>query len=567
MSRGNKKNKMKKTLLSTCLLAAAIFVNAQSPTFQWAKSIGGMNDDRGNSLALDASGNIYATGSFRGTVDFDPGAGVVNLTSASIWDVNMFILKLDASGNFVWAKCMGAASGGILGNSIAVDESGNVYTTGSFSGQIDFDPGGGTFNLSVSNTSIFVSKLDASGNFAWAKDFVGGFGYSIAVDASSNVYTTGYFGGTVDFDPGAGTFNLVSACCAQSDIFISKLDASGGFVWAKSMAGSDYKQGNSLAVDASGNVYTTGYFNGTADFDPGAGIVNLTSTGNYDIFISKLNTAGNFVWAKNIGGTGYDYARSMAIDASGNIYTTGAFDGTVDFDPGAGIFNLTSNGGFILKLDASGNYVWAKNLGGTGFSVAVDALGNVYTTGDFLGTADFDPGVGIVNLTSAGMEEIFISKLDVSGNFVWAKSVGDIDFDRGSSIAVNASGDIYTTGLFTGTTDFNTGSGTFNLTAAGMNDIFIQKMGQTTLGANENATTDNITFYPNPANGSFNIVVLAPTKNACIEIFNSMGVLVYTQAAVNEKNTIEFTGQANGIYFVNVVSDNKIVAAQKIIKQ
>ena len=131
----------------------------------------------------------------------------------------------------------------------------------------------------------------------------------IAIDpASGAIYTTGFFSATVDFDPGAGVFNLTSA--GSGDIFISKLDASGNFVWAKQMGGIAYDKCYSIAIDTAGSgaLYTTGVFEGTADFDPGAGTLNLTPAGQYDIFISKLDSSGNFVWAKRIGGTGRDVA-------------------------------------------------------------------------------------------------------------------------------------------------------------------------------------------------------------------------------------------------------------------
>ena len=181
------------------------------------------------------------------------------------------------------------------------------------------------------------------------------YGYSIAVDSSGNVYTTGYFQGTVDFDPGTGTSNLTSA--GSTDVFVSKLDSSGNFVWAKRLGGASSDYGYSIAVDSSGNVYTTGYFEGTADFDPGAGTSNLTSAGSGDVFVSKLDSSGALVWAKGFGGTSNDRGQSIAVDSSGNVYTTGYFAGTVDFDPGAGTSNLTSAGGddvFVLKLTSSG---------------------------------------------------------------------------------------------------------------------------------------------------------------------------------------------------------------------
>ncbi len=250
--------------------------------------------------------------------------------------------------------------------------------------------------------------------------------------------------------------------------------------------------GYSIVIDAFGNVYTTGSFESIVDFDPGTGTFNLTSTGNSDIFISKLDQSGNFIWAKIIGGTDADFGYSIAVDASGNVFTTGNFNITVDFDPGPGTFNLTSAGNsndiFISKLDAAGNFVWAKAMGGWNFdwsySIAVDASGNVFTTGSFEGTADFDPGPGTFNLTSAGIQDIFISKLDANGNLVWAKVMGGTQNDQSISIALDASGNAFTTGYFNGTADFDPGAGTFNLTSAGNSDIFIIKLGNITAAGN-----------------------------------------------------------------------------------
>jgi hypothetical protein len=475
---------MKKITWLALLMMACIFCNAQ-PFYNWAKRIGGNGPDYGNSMTVDASGNVYTTGNFSGTVDFDPGAGIQNLTAAGANDI--YILKTDAAGQLVWAKRMGGISGD-YSNSIAIDASGNVYTTGYFYGTADFDPGPGTQNLtSAGIVDVFISKLDASGNFVWARKFSSSLvvqSSSIAVDALGNVYTTGSLSGTVDFDPGTGIYNLTPA--GVTDIFISKLDAMGNFVWAKSLgsAGSDNSQ--SIAVDASGNVYTTGYFQGTVDFDPGPGTQYFTSYDDRDIFISKLDASGNFVWAKCIGGAAYDVGNCIAVDASGNVYTIGFFQGTVDFDPGINIYNLVSNGLadiFVSKLDVSGNFAWAKSMGSTGSdwgnSIAVDASGNVYTTGFFEGTVDFNFGTGTQNLTSAGYFDIFTSKLDAVGNFVWAKNMGGPGNDYGEAISVDGSGNVYTTGYFKETVDFDPGINTENLVSAGDLDIFISKFSAT----------------------------------------------------------------------------------------
>ena len=472
-----------KPLLVVCIIAAVTPAAALAQNLNWVKSFGEPNGVTVTSIAVDNAGNVYTLGYFIGTADFDPGPGTYNLSSTgAAYDI--YVSKLDASGNFEWAKLWGS-TGHDLGISIAVDASGNVYSTGWFGGTVDFDPGAGTSNLiSNGDYDTFISKLDASGNFIWAKNLGGvafDAGYGITVDADGNVYITGAFSGTGDFDPGAGIFNLVSA--GSQDIFVSKLDASGNFIWAKKMGGTSSDYPASISLDADGNVYTTGYFQGTADFDPGAGTYNLVSAGSQDIFVSKLDAAGNFIWAKKWGGTDQDKGSSLKVDASGNVYSTGIFSGTVDFDPGAGTSNLSSAGGvdiFISKLDASGNFAWAKKWGGTstdiGSGITVDDSGDVYTTGYFHGTADFDPGPGTVNISSAGNADIFICKLDASGNYVWVVSIGGTSGDVGSSIAVDAAKNVYANGTYSGTVDFDPGAGTFYLSPAGSGAGFVIKL-------------------------------------------------------------------------------------------
>lgn len=468
------------------------------PTLTWAKQFGGTGQERGHSVAVDASGNVYTIGNFGGTTDFDPGSGVFNLNAAN---GAVFISKLDVNGSFIWAKQLGDGATSIQGYSLALDNNGNVYTTGTYRGTGDFDPGVGVFNLtSTGNGDVFISKLDVNGNFVWAKS-MGGVnthasqhdrGWCITVDNLGNVYTTGDFDGTGDFDPGAGVYNLTAV--GVTDMFISKLDANGNFVWAKSVgsggptAANDY--GRSVVVDANGNVHITGWFNYTVDFDPGPGVHTLVSFGAPDIFVLKLDANGNFIWVKQMGGVSSDYGESIAIDAAGNIYTTGRFllQGThaADFDPGSGVYNLTSAGShdiFVSKLDANGNFVWARRMGGTGNdyadygrSIAVDAVGNVYTSGRFQNTVDFDPGTGIYNLTSAGDDDVFVSKLDANGNFLCAARMGGIGRDRAYSLAIDGNENCYVAGFFADTGDFDPGAGTYNLTTAGGFDVFVVKL-------------------------------------------------------------------------------------------
>lgn len=562
---------IKSTTLLITLFTAIIASNAQN--YQWAKRIGGSSSDNANSITVDNSGNVYTTGSFRGTVDFDPGIATSNLTSTGFRE-DIFISKLDSAGNFQWAKSIGGSFFDI-GYSIAVDSYGNTYTTGYFEGTVDFDPGIGISNLtSAGNRDIFILKLDAAGNFIWAKK-IGGTdsesSRSILVDSFGNVYTTGSFRGTADFDPGIGTSNLVSTP-GNSDNFISKLDSAGNFIWAKSMGGSSNNYGYSIAIDGSGNVYTTGIFYGTVDFDPGAGTTNLTSAGIDDIFISKLDNAGNFIWAKTIGGISSDGGTSIAVDNSGNVYTTGFFQDTVDFDPGVGTSNLITMGNgsiFITKLDTTGNFIWAKKLGGmnraAGFSIALDCFDNVYTTGYFEGTADFDPGVGTNNLISAGSEDIFISKLDAAGNFIWAIRKGGPSIDWSYSIAVDCSGNVFSSGFFTSTADFDPGPGTSNLTSLGDRDIFISKLGPINVGITESSFENTLSVYPNPFKVAINIDMGKSYEGVIVIIRNSIG-----QEVLNESHSgsnlleVNIPGEA-GLYFIEVISNDR-KAILKVIK-
>lgn len=377
-----------------------------------------------------------------------------------------------------WAKSMGGSQGD-FGQDIAIDASGNVYSTGHHYATGDFDPGTSVFNLTTpgGGQNVFVSKVDKNGNFVWAKSMGGNdsdYGYSIAVDASGNVFTTGHFAGTADFDPGPGTFNLTSAG-GNDDIFVSKLDTDGNFVWAVRIGSTFLDYAYNMTIDNNGNIYITGLFSGTVDFDPGAAVFNITSsTGTANnAFILKLDTDSNFVWAKAFVGSS-TIGNAVFVDALLNLYAVGYFVGTTDFNPGTSTFNLTASGiedAFITKLDVNGDFVWAKSFAGSNNTriadVTVDGGGSIYTTGFFLGTTDFDPGAGIDNHTSVGTTDIFISKLDSNGDFIWAKPLGGTSGDRGLGIITDAGGNVLTSGRFGSTMDFDPGPGVFNLTSAG----------------------------------------------------------------------------------------------------
>jgi uncharacterized delta-60 repeat protein len=452
-----------------------------SGDFLWAKRIGGESNDYGYIITTDTNDNIYTAGVFDGTVDFDPGDGISNLTNEG--QESIFILKTDGGGNFVWVKSIGGTSY-VQPREIVLDSEGNIYMTGYFQGTINFDPDTGISNLtSAGGSDIFVFKLDSDGNFIWAKRM--GFssheaGFSIALDITGNIYIA------EQESYGYSTTSL-----------IFKLDNNGDIVWVKGIGGMGNAASHRVTLDSNNNIFVIGDFAGTADFDPSMDIFELTSTGENDIFILKLDNNGNFVWAKGMGGADFDFGLDIAVDTDDSVYMTGAFQDTVDFDPGADISDLISMGAtdiFVSKLDNSGNFIWAKRMGGTGddygFNVILDTNSDIYLTGTFQNIADFDPSTSTYNLTSAGGDDIFVSKLDNNGNFILAKGMGGVNYDSSVRSALGSNGDIYTIGYFQGTANFDTDNNIFSLTSAGGNDIFISKI--------ENEVASTPTFTPSP---------------------------------------------------------------------
>jgi gliding motility-associated-like protein len=341
--------------------------------------------------------------------------------------------------------------------------------------------------------TLFTNILYAQDTWLkWAKQFAGGVtgsydrGQGVKVDANGNVYSVGIFSGTVDFDPGPGTFNLTTSGGSNTDVYISKLDLFGNFLWAKQITGSLSALTRSLTLDNDLNIYVTGNFTMTADFDPGPAIFNLTAIGGSDVFVLKLSVNGDLIWAKQIGGSLANTAsNSTASDSFGNIYFTGSYSGSVDFDPGPGMYTLTSVAGtagdaFVCKLDTDGNFIWARSMGGNqadvGIGISVDAFDNIYVTGGYRNVVDFDPGPAVFNQVAIGLDDVFILKLDAAGNFIWVKSVGGLNPDWAYKAIADAAGNVYITGFYTGTADFNPGPAVYNLTTFGADGIFVLKL-------------------------------------------------------------------------------------------
>jgi hypothetical protein len=337
--------------------------------------------------------------------------------------------KFDSAGDFQWARTWGGALDEYV-RGVAADDSGNSYVVGWFAYAADFDPGPGVDEHEpVGQYDCFLSAFDPNGDFRWADTWGGSgsdFAAAVAVDSTGNVHVTGWYTYTADFDPGPDVDEHVSA--GSDDAFISKFTSAGEFIWARTW-GSSYQyatdRGSSVATDLSGNAYVCGFFEGTADFDPDEEVFELSTTGGYDVFLTKLDSSGDFVWARSWGAADTDWGWSVALDGSDNVFATGVFMDLVDFDPGSGTCELKSVGDhdvFLSKFDQNGDFLWARAWGGdyadSGESVATDAMGNSYIAGYLLSDlADLDPGPGTQYYVLKGGIDAFLTMLPPDGDW------------------------------------------------------------------------------------------------------------------------------------------------------
>jgi hypothetical protein len=421
----------------------------------WSQRFGDGSAQFGEAVAVDASGNVIVTGYFEGTVDFGGGA------LASAGGVDIFVAKFGPDGTHLWSKRFGDGSDQIA-YAIAADASGNVFVTGSFSGAVDF--GGGALT-SAGYFDIFVAKFGPDGTHLWSKRF-GDWDFqeacAVAVDASGNVIITGHFESYVDF--GGGWLE----CAGAPDIFVVKFGPDGAHLWSKRFGDGGSQLSRSVAVDASGNVFITGFFWGTFDFGGDA----LTCAGREDIFIAKFGSDGAHLWSKRFGDWDYQEANAVAVDAAGNVIVTGWFFGTVDFGGGV-LTSADSMDIFVAAFGSDGAHRWSKRFGDEddqeAKAIAVDALGNVVVTGSLEGTVDFGGGAA----RSAGAKDIFIAKFRSDGAYLWSERFGDGSDQMAYAIATDNEGNALVAGYFAGAVDFGGGA----LTSAGGYDIFLAKFG------------------------------------------------------------------------------------------
>ncbi|MEM7375020.1 MAG: T9SS type A sorting domain-containing protein [Bacteroidota bacterium] len=554
---------MKTHLLLSIFLCISSLLSAQLVNLDWAKQIKSSSTVECEQVFVSDSGYVYSIGFFKGAIDIDPGPDSLILQAAFDLNINttdLFIQKLDSLGNLVWAKQVSFIEKD-LGKFISVDRLGNVYIAGSFSVDVDFDPGPDSTVIQVPPLKeyAFLLKLDPSGNFVWVKHLptTGLYARSrgLIVSDSSDIYLIGVSSGTVNFDVGGSNYSLYSL----SSPFVAKYNSTGGLLWVRQLIGPGSKSIQSIEIESDNFLYIAGTIRDTTYFNhPFVSDTIVAPTGLiYNMFVQKLDQNGNSIWLRYFEGTNRTLPFKMAFDSTHHILIAGEFNGSTDFDPSSAVDSLSEPTGsiserdiFILKLDSAGQYMWAKQIGGEGVtslgSINVDGSGNVFTTGGFTMDVDFDPGLGSAilsdppGLSSSG--SMFLQKLDSAGNLVWVNLLVEEIHTFTTSATMDASSQLFVEFKFSDSVDVDPGPDSILFVSNSFSDAGI------------------LTFTQGDC-GDFTIIIDSVTNVSCtndgyasVLPLNEQGPYTYVWDVVPPitDSTIEPT--ASGLYTVTVSS-------------
>jgi hypothetical protein len=345
--------------------------------------------------------------------------------------------------------------------------------TGSYYAAVTF---GSTTLACSGGYDVFVAKMDPNGNWLWAKRAYGTGtenGTGIAVDASGNVYITGYFNSsTLSFASGIS----LSRNSTSNDGFVAKLNSSGTWLWARKAGGAGNDQGMAIALDASGNAYVGGIYTGTAylyNLTMNINITPVTSPGYTDLFVAQINPSGVWQWAASAGGSSPDNVGGIAVASDGSVYLTGSYNSSVAYFGNYYLANgYSTSDVFVAKLNDSGDWLWARKGGGSGSDGANGIALDNENNIYISGNKEGTATFGSTSLPAYGGLDIFAAKLDAAGNWLWAKRAGGSSSDMSMALAVDSSSGLYLTGSFMGTAVFGTGS----VISTGGADAFMAKM-------------------------------------------------------------------------------------------
>lgn len=446
---------------------------------QWFRTWGSTGADEVQEIAVDNSGNIAVTGGFNGTVDMNPGAGTESFTSQS---VDIFLSVFNTAGEFLRAIALGGSAFD-FGNTVFF-QSNQITLGGLFANSLDFNPGIAEEISSVNVQTAFFARYALNDlsfiSKAAMQDRQGGDddAFGMASDNEGNIYVCGSYSGSAFFAPASDEY----PSNGNRDAYIAKYAPNGQLLLVITFGGAGNDIARSIEVDAQGNIYVTGDFENSMDVNLGSEELILTSAGNKDIFLIKYNNTGNLLWAKAIGGGAEDMSYALALNNNEDVFITGNFRASVDFDTGIDEFILDAaiRDCFIAGYTkSSGDLIWAGKISGSsseyGRFIDFDQDNSLYAGGFFASTIDADPGAGVFSLTSNGSNDAFILKLNETGDFQWAFSLGASGSDQITSIQINSNNELYLGGYFTGTIDSDPNSTENNLTSMGNSDLLIMK--------------------------------------------------------------------------------------------
>ncbi len=421
-----------------------------SPSYLFGQRYGGASTDDALAVAFDPAGNLYLAGSVMGEVDF--GGGPLGVAAGSS---DAFVVSLTAAGAYRWGKRIGGASIDAA-SGLAVDANGHVYVTGSFRETVDL--GGGAVS-SPGLDDIFLASYTATGAYRWGKRLGGAAadqGTSVSVDGAGNVLLAATFGGQVDFG------GKVLSSSGNTDVALASYTSLGALRWANAHGGaaSDWAV---AAATGQGEARLAGWIGGNASF----GGSLLTSAGSYDVVVASYDGNGAHLWSTRAGGPNADRAQGIAVDAAGNLFVTGVFEGSASFASttlvSAGVSDI-----FVASYDPSGGLRFGKRFGTSlfdrGFACAVDGAGALHLTGYHSDGTDFGGGP-----LAASSDNIYVVKLSSAGGHLWSRSYGGVFSEEGHALAVSGAGVVGVVGRMTSPVDFGGGL----LTPSGPGDAFL----------------------------------------------------------------------------------------------
>ena len=590
---------MKKTLLFLLLFYISNSF-AQSLSLDWFSRINSNYFIAGKSVAANNNGESYSTGVFVDTADFDPDPNNELLIHA-VGHSSIFIQKLDNQGHLLWVKTLNNQnyphSAALMALDIQVSyENGNeyIYILGDFVKTVDFDPGPGEFTLTATTHNywipdIFLLKLDSNGNFIWVKKFGAGgnsvdVAYNFAFDSLGNILLTGFFNIPYNYYSLIYEIPYQEITIWATDMRIIKLNPNGAILWDKVLTGNGYVGANGIAVDSQDNVLIAGNFAGTIDFDPSAGISELISQSEDDIFIEKLDTDGNFIWVKQLAGNISDGAIDILADNQDNIYTLGYYRQNIDFDPSSNqyIGQSTNNhkNAFVLKLDSSGNFQWVDQLydkEATDIHLYNDKLLICFNISPYTHDYNVDTMNDLVQLqhgvNNADTDMLILQLNPDDGSILNQTNISGYNGGIAKPYKMSSyDNHVLLIGHFNGDVDFDPSpNGTFMQTAPipqyiinGMYDNFTLNLTTGNAGNINESSLKNIALYPNPTTDAvFHIKGI--TGKYDISITDVTGKIIKEQKHITNQTPINIPG-AKGVYFVRIETGDYLTTKRLIVK-